>query len=127
MELSDILLVCATIIIVILIFYVSAAIVAQDWSATPSYALRICFVALVFVFVVPLVSELGRDQDFAGLMLLVSFVFLVVLVRFIMVEELAVADDWLASMVISFMGVAMIFVIEVLSERLFDLGLPSMV
>ena len=127
MEISDILLICATIIIVILIFYVSAAIVAQDWSATPSYALRICFVALVFVFVVPMVSELGRDQDFAGLMVLASFMFLVVLVRFIMVEELAVADDWLASMVISFMGVAMIFVIEVPSERLFDLGLPSLV
>lgn len=127
MEISDVLLVCATIIIVILIFYVSAAIVAQDWSSTPSYAIRICVVALVFVFVVPMVSELGRDHDLSGLMTLVSFIFLVVLVRFIMVDELAVADDWLASMVISFMGVAMIFVIEVVSDRLFDLGLPSLV
>ena len=127
MEISDILLVCVTILVVILIFYVSAAIVAQDWSATPSYALRICVVALVFVFVVPMVSELGRDQEFASLMILVSFMFLVVLVRFIMVEELAVADDWLASMVISFMGVAMIFVIEAVFDRLFDLGLPSLV
>ena len=127
MEISDVLLVCATIIIVILIFYVSAAIVAQDWSSTPSYAIRICVVALVFVFVVPMVSELGRDHDLSGLMTLVSFIFLVVLVRFIMVDELAVADDWLASMVISFMGVAMIFVIEALSDRLFDLGLPSLV
>lgn len=127
MDVMDIILVCATILIVILIFYISAAIVAQDWSAMPSYVLRILVVSLVFVFVVPMVSDLGRDQDLSGLMVLLSFVFLVVLVRFVMVEELAVPDDWLASMVISLMGVAMIFVIEILSDRLLDLELPSLV
>lgn len=127
MEITDIILLCATILIVMLIFYVSAAIVAQDWSATPSYALRTLVVALVFVFVVPMVVELGKGHDLSGLMILLSFVFLVVLVRFIMVEELAVPDDWLAAMVISLMGVIMIFVIEVVSEELLDIGLSSVV
>ena len=127
MDVTDIILLCATILIVMLIFYISAAIVAQDWSATPSYAMRILVVALVFVFVVPLVIELGKGHDLSGLMVLLSFVFLVVLGRFIMVEELAVPDDWLAAMVISLMGVVMIFVIVALSEELLDLGLPSVV
>lgn len=126
-DIVDIILICVTILIVIFVFYVSAAIVAQDWSATSTYALRIFVVSLVFVFVVPIVSDFGRDQELSNLMLLLSFVFLVALVRFVMVEELAVPDDWLASMVISFMGVAMIFLIEVLSDRIFDLGLPSVV
>jgi predicted ABC-type exoprotein transport system permease subunit len=127
MNASDIILLCATILIVIVVFYVSAAIVAQDWAMTPPYLLRLLVVSLVFAFVVPMVSELGRDQGLANLMLLLSFVFLVAVVRFVMVEELAVPDDWLASMVISLIGVSLIFVIEALSDHLFDLGLPSFI
>jgi hypothetical protein len=127
MNASDILLLCVTIFIVIVVFYMSAAIVAQDWAMTPPYFLRLLVVSLVFAFVVPLVSDLGRDQGLANLMLLLSFVFLIVVVRFVMVEELAVPDDWLASIVISLIGVSLIFVIEALSDHLFDLGLPSVV
>jgi predicted neutral ceramidase superfamily lipid hydrolase len=127
MNASDILLLCVTILIVIVVFYMSAAIVAQDWSMTPPYFLRLLVVSLVFAFVVPLVSDLGKDQGLANLMLLLSFVFLIVVVRFVMVEELAVPDDWLASIVISLIGVSLIFVIEAISDHLFDLGLPSVV
>jgi len=127
MDASDIILLCVTILIVIVVFYMSAAIVAQDWAMTPPYFLRLLAVSLVFAFVVPMVSDLGRDQGLANLMLLLSFVFLIVVVRFVMVEELAVPDDWLASIVISLIGVSLIFVIEALSDHLFDLGLPSVV
>jgi len=127
MNASDIILLCVTILIVIVVFYMSAAIVAQDWAMTPPYFLRLLVVSLVFAFVVPMVSDLGRDQGLANLMLLLSFVFLIVVVRFVMVEELAVPDDWLASIVISLIGVSLIFVIEALSDHLFDLGLPSVV
>ncbi|HUV61792.1 MAG TPA: hypothetical protein VMW71_06470 [Thermoplasmata archaeon] len=127
MDASDIILLCVTILIVIVVFYMSAAIVAQDWAMTPPYFLRLLAVSLVFAFVVPMVSDLGRDQGLANLMLLLSFVFLIVVVRFVMVEELAVPDDWLASIVISLIGVSLIFIIEALSDHLFDLGLPSVV
>jgi len=73
------------------------------------------------------VSDLGRDHGLSNLMLLLSFVFLIVVVRFVMVEELAVPDDWLASIIISLIGVSLIFVIEALFDHLFDLGLPSVV
>jgi len=127
MDATDILLLCVTILIVIVVFYMSAALVAQDWSMTPPYFLRILVVSLVFVFVVPLVSDLGRDHDLSGLMLLISFVFLIAVVRFVMVEELAVPDDWLASIFISLIGVSLIFVIQALSDHFFELGLPSVV
>jgi len=127
MNASDIILLCVTILIVIVVFYMSAAIVAQDWAMPPPYFLRLLVVSLVFAFVVPMVSDLGRDQGLANLMLLLSFVFLIVVVRFVMVEELAVPDDWLASIVISLIGVSLIFVIEAVSDHLFDLGLPSVV
>ncbi len=127
MNASDAILLCVTILIVIIVFYMSAAVVAQDWSMNPPYFLRLLVVSLIFAFVVPIVSELGSDQGLANLMLLLSFVFLVAVVRFVMVEELAVPDDWLASMVISLIGVSLIFVVEALSDHLFNLGLPSIV
>ncbi|UCE80909.1 MAG: hypothetical protein JSV94_00220 [Methanobacteriota archaeon] len=127
MDLTDVILLCTTILIVIFIFYISAAIVAQDWSVTPSYILRVLAVSLIFVFIVPMVSDFSSDQELSSLMVLLSFMFLVVLVRFVMVEELAVADDWLASIVISFIGVTMIFIIEVLSDQLLNLELQSVV
>lgn len=127
MDLTDVILLCTTILIVIFIFYISAAIVAQDWSVTPSYILRVLAVSLIFVFIVPMVSDFSSDQELSGLMVLLSFMFLMVLVRFVMVEELAVADDWLASIVISFIGVTMIFIIEVLSDQLLNLELQSVV
>jgi hypothetical protein len=51
----------------------------------------------------------------------------VVVVRFILVEELAVSDDWLASMIVSLIGVTLIFMIDALMDALFDLSLPSIV
>lgn len=127
MDIMWLVLLCVTLLIVILVFYLSAGIVSQDWEASPSYLLRIFVVALVFVFIVPIVSDLGRDEGLSNFMLLLSFVFLVIVVRFIMVEELAVPDDWLASMVISLVGVGLIFVIEEVADRLFDLSMPSIV
>lgn len=127
MDLMWILLVAVTLLIVIAVFYLSAGIVSQDWGASPSYILRIFVVALIFVFVVPVVSEIGRDEGLSNFMLLLSFVFLVIVVRFVIVEELAVPDDWLSSMVISLIGVGLIFVIEELADRLFDMSLQSIV
>ncbi|UCE91630.1 MAG: hypothetical protein JSV90_00260 [Methanobacteriota archaeon] len=127
MDFVWILLLAVTLLIVIAVFYLSAGVVSQDWAATPSYALRILFVSLIFVFVVPIVSDIGRDEGLSNFMLLLSFVFLVVVVRFVMVEELAVPDDWLSSMVISLIGVGLIFVIEEVADRLFGLSMPSVV
>lgn len=127
MDLTWIVLVAVTLVIVIAIFYLSAGIVSQDWGASPSYILRMFVVALIFVFVVPVVSEIGREEGLSNFMLLLSFVLLVIVVRFVIVEELAVPDDWLSSMVISLIGVGLIFVIEEVADRLFDLSLQSIV
>ena len=128
MDLMWIVLVAVLLLIVIAVFYLSAGIVSQDWAASPSYVLRMFVVALIFVFVVPVVSDIGgRDEGLSNFMLLLSFVFLVIVVRFVIVEELAVPDDWLSSMVISLIGVGLIFVIEEIADRLFDLSLPSVV
>ena len=128
MDLMWIVLLAITLLIVIAVFYLSAGIVSQGWAASPPYVLRIFIVALIFVFVVPVVTDIGgRNEGLSNFMLLLSFVFLVIVVRFVIVEELAVPDDWLSSMVISLIGVGLIFVIEEVADRLFGLSLPSVV
>jgi peptidoglycan/LPS O-acetylase OafA/YrhL len=127
MDGMELVLLFVTIVVVLAVFYASAALVSQDWSASPEHVLRLLVVSLVFVFVVAAVSDIGRERGLGDLMLLLSFVVLIVVVRFVLVEELAVTDDWLASIVISLIGVTLIFVMDALAEELFDLGLPSIV
>lgn len=127
MDAVELALLLVAVMIVLLVFYASAAVVSQDWSASPEHLLRLLVVSLVFVFVVSAVSNMSREQVFSDLLLLLSFVVLVVVVRFILVEELAVSDDWLASMIISLIGVTLIFMIDALMDALFDLTLPSIV
>ncbi len=127
MDAVELALLLVAVMIVLLVFYASAAVVSQDWSASPEHLLRLLVVSLVFVFVVSAVSNMSREQVFSDLLLLLSFVVLVVVVRFILVEELAVSDDWLASMIVSLIGVTLIFMIDALMDALFDLSLPSIV
>jgi len=127
MDAVELALLLVVVVIVLLVFYASAALVSQDWSASPEHLLRLLVVSLVFVFVVSAIGNMSREHVFSDLLLLLSFVVLVVVVRFVLVEELAVSDDWLASMIVSLIGVTLIFMIDILMDALLDLSLPSIV
>jgi hypothetical protein len=127
MDAVELALLLVVVVIVLLVFYASAALVSQDWSASPEHLLRLLVVSLVFVFVVSAIGNMSREHVFSDLLLLLSFVVLVVVVRFVLVGELAVSDDWLASMIVSLIGVTLIFMIDILLDALLDLSLPSIV
>jgi hypothetical protein len=123
MNLEALILLIAAIVLVAVIFYVSGALVSQDWSASGSLILRILVVSLVAVFIIPAFRDAAASIDVGDLGLLVAFVLLVVVVRFILVEELAVAEEWLASIVISLIAVVLIYIVDEASRALFDLRL----
>jgi len=123
MNLEALILLIAAIVLVALIFYVSGAIVSQDWSAGSSLILRILVVSLIAVFIIPLFRDATSSIDVGDLGLLVAFVLLVVVVRFVLVEELAVAEEWLASLVISLIAVVLIYIVDEVSRAIFDLRL----
>jgi hypothetical protein len=85
--------------------------------------LRILVVSLVAVFIIPAFRDAAASIDVGDLGLLIAFVLLVVVVRFILVEELAVAEEWLASIVISLIAVVLIYIVDEASRALFDLRL----
>lgn len=116
-------LLIAAIVLVAVIFYVSGALVSQDWSTSGSLILRILVVSLIAVFIIPAFRDAAASIDVGDLGLLVAFVLLVIVVRFILVEELAVAEEWLASIVISLIAVVLIYIVDEASRALFDLRL----
>jgi len=123
MNLEALIMLIVVIVLVALIFYVSGALVSQDWSTSGSLILRILVVTLIAVFVIPLFRNAASSIDVGDLGLLLAFVILVVVVRYVLVEELAVAEEWLASIVISLIAVVLIYIVDAVSRALLDLRL----
>lgn len=118
-------LLLVSVVLVALIFYVSCALVSSDWSADGPFALRLLLVSVVAVLVIPFVRDVFHELGVVELGLLFAFVILIFLVRYVLVEELPVSDDWLASIVISLIGVVLIFVVQELADRFFDTAMLS--
>jgi hypothetical protein len=127
LSLEQLILLLVAIFLVFAIFYVSASIVASDWSADGSLVLRLLIVALIAVFVIPFVRNLVDDVKIGELGLLFAFILLVVVTRYVLVDELPVSDDWLASLVISLLGVLMIYAVDEIAQQAFNVEMLSLI
>lgn len=126
MSLEQLALLLLTIVLVALIFYASGALVSRDWGCSGAYALRLGVVSLIAVIVIPIFRNAAGDLHLGELGLLLAFVFLIVLVRFVLIDELTVSDDWLAAIVISLLGVIMIYVVDEVARNVFDIGVLTL-
>lgn len=125
MSIEQFILLLVSMALVALIFYVSSALVSSDWSADGSFVLRLLLVSVVAVLVIPFVRDVFHELGVVELGLLFAFVMLIFLVRYVLVEELPVSDDWLASIVISLIGVVLIYVVQELADRFFNTAMLS--
>jgi len=125
MSLEQIILLIVTLLLVVLIFYVSGALVSRDWSVTAGYVVRLLALSVLAVMVIPVFREAADVFKLEELGLLLAFVILIVAVRFLLVEQLPTADDWLTSIFISLVGVVLIYLIDKAGEVLFDIKLLS--
>jgi hypothetical protein len=125
MSLEQIILLIVTLLLVVLIFYVSGALVSRDWSVTAGYVVRLLALSVLAVMVIPVFREAADVFKLEELGLLLAFVILIVAVRFLLVEQLPTADDWLTSIFISLVGVVLIYLIDKAGEALFDIELLS--
>ncbi len=126
MDLGQLMLLIIAIVLVSIIFYVSGAIVSGDWVVQTPYVLRIVIVAIFAVLVIPVFRNAMGEFDLGDLGLLFAFVLLILAVRFIMVIELTVGDEWLASIVISLIGVVLIYIVDEAARRLADVQMLSL-
>jgi len=123
MSLEELALLLIAILLAAVIFYISGAIVGQDWSASGTYLLRILLVSVIAVVVIPVFENAANRFDLGELGLLFAFVLLIIVIRFVLVDELTVNDDWLASIVIALIGVVLIYIVAELASRLSDASL----
>jgi hypothetical protein len=126
MDLAELALVILAIILVTVILYVSGALVSRDWSASNTYILRVLVAAIIAVLVIPIFREAAGEFRLDDLGLLLAFVLLIIAIRFLVVDELTVADDWLASIVIALIAVVMIYVVDKVADEIFDIRLLAM-
>jgi len=126
MSIEQLIILLVALILVTVIFYVSGAIVGGDWSVSGSYILRMVIVALIAVVVIPLFRSAADALSLGDLGLLLAFVILIVSVRFVMVDELTVNDEWLASIVIALVGVVLIYIVDAAADALLDTRLLSL-
>lgn len=124
-SIEQIVLLLVAVALVALIFYVSSALVSTDWSVDGPFVLRLLLVSIIAVLVIPFVSDLAHELGVGELGLLFGFVILIFVVRYVLVEELPVADDWLASIVITLLGVVLIYAVQELADRFFDTRMLS--
>lgn len=103
-------------LLVSIIFYISGSLVGGDWTISPSLILRILVVSLIAVVAIPVFGSAADSLHLGELGVLLAFVILIVVVRFILVEELTVTDEWLAAIVISLVGAVLIFAVDMVSD-----------
>jgi hypothetical protein len=80
-------------------------------------------VSVIAVVVIPVFENAANRFDLGELGLLFAFVLLIIVIRFVLVDELTVNDDWLASIVIALIGVVLIYIVAELASRLSDASL----
>lgn len=122
MSIEQLLLLVVTVVLVALIFYVAGALVSREWSASGGYAARLVLVSLIAVILIPVLMDAAGHLHLDELGLLLAFVLLIAVVRFVLVDELTVTDEWLSSMVICLLGVILIYLVNVAARELFDLS-----
>ena len=125
MSFEELALLLIAILLAAVIFYISGAIVGQDWSASGTYILRVLLVSVIAVVVIPVFRDAANQFDLGELGLLFAFVLLIIMIRFVLVDELTVNDDWLASIVIALIGVVLIYIVAELADRVFEVALLS--
>ena len=126
MSVGEFLLLIASIALVTLILYVSGAIVSRDWSATGTYILRVLVVAIIAVIVIPVFRDAAGEFHLGDLGLLLAFVLLIIAIKFLIVDELTVSDEWLASIVIALIAVILIYVVDRVADELFEVRLLAL-
>ncbi|MEM4262810.1 MAG: hypothetical protein QW505_00200 [Thermoplasmata archaeon] len=127
MEIGEILLIIIMLIILTFVIYIAAGISTSDWDLPLGIWLRFFLIAACATVLIPLL-QVGAHWVGAGdLGLLIAFIILMLLVRFIVMSELTVVDEWMATVMTSTLVVIILYVIEKLADFLFNVRLFSFV
>lgn len=95
-----------SILVVMLFLYIATRLVTREEVLTASYALRLFLTAILAVVVVPLFAGLVTDPVIG---ILVAFLVLMLVVRFLIISEASLGEEWLESFIVTFLIILFVY------------------
>ncbi|MEE9489278.1 MAG: hypothetical protein V3V91_02445 [Thermoplasmata archaeon] len=108
-----------TVLIVMLFLYIATRLVTREEVLTASYALRLFITAVMAVVIVPLLAGLLTD---AVIGILVAFLALMIVVRFLIISEASLGDEWLESFIVTFLIILFVYIFNLVLVKVIGIS-----
>jgi len=119
MDIVSVVLFIVTVLIVMLFLYIATRLVTREEVVTASYALRLFITALLAVVIVPLLAGLLTD---AVIGILVAFLALMIVVRFLIISEASLGDEWLESFIVTFLIILFVYIFNLVLVKVLGIS-----
>lgn len=119
MDIVSVVLFIVTVLIVMLFLYIATRLVTREEVVTASYALRLFITAAMAVVIVPLLAGLLTD---AVIGILVAFLALMIVVRFLIISEASMGDEWLESFIVTFLIILFVYIFNLVLVKVLGIS-----
>ncbi|MCJ2669970.1 MAG: hypothetical protein LN416_05610 [Candidatus Thermoplasmatota archaeon] len=119
MDIVSVVLFIVTVLIVMLFLYIATRLVTREEVVTASYALRLFITAAMAVVIVPLLAGLLTD---AVIGILVAFLALMITVRFLIISEASLGDEWLESFIVTFLIILFVYIFNLVLVKVLGIS-----
>jgi len=109
------------IVVVMIILYIATRIVCKEDIVTATYALRLFVTALLAVVLVPLLEGMLQSEFGLGIVgVIIAFFLLVIIIRYVIVSETSLGDEFIESILIALITVIAIYIINWVAVQLLE-------
>jgi len=119
LDIVSVILFVVTVLVVMLFLYIATRLVTREEVLTASYALRLFITAVMAVVIVPLLAGLLTD---AVIGILVAFLALMIVVRFLIISEASLGDEWLESFIVTFLIILFVYIFNLVLVKVIGLS-----
>ncbi|MCJ2563000.1 MAG: hypothetical protein LN417_02780 [Candidatus Thermoplasmatota archaeon] len=119
LDIVSVIIFVVTVLIVMLFLYIATRLVTREEVLTASYALRLFITAVMAVVIVPLLAGLLTD---AVIGILVAFLALMIVVRFLIISEASLGDEWLESFIVTFLIILFVYIFNLVLVKVIGIS-----
>ncbi len=119
LDIVSVVLFIATVLLVMLFLYIATRLVTREEVLTANYALRLFITAFLAVVIVPLLAGLLTD---AVIGILIAFLALMIVVRFLIISEASLGDEWLESFIVTFLIILFVYIFNLVLVQVLDIS-----
>jgi len=114
-------------IVLTFVIFLASGLSTGDWDVPSNIWLRFILIAAISTVLIPILQSMADWAGARDLALMVAFMIILLLMRYLVMVELTVADEWMAAIFATFLVVLILFVIEKVAFALFNVDLGSFI